>query len=126
MRYWLLAILFLVSITSTDAQFGNWGGGKSKLKGKITGQVIDTISGEAVGFASISISKAGKTKVINGVLSEDNGKFKIPDVKEGKYDLVVSFLGYEDKKIDTIKLTGKAPRQRLSYWIKSKYLPSVH
>ncbi len=107
----LFTIILCIIITSTaQAQFGNWGGNSGpKIKGKITGQLIDSISNEKIGFATIALLKSGKTKEINGVLSGDDGKFKLADVKVGKYDLVVSFLGYKDKKITEIELTKKKP-----------------
>lgn len=96
---------------SSYGQFGSWGGGgqQSKIKGKITGELVDSLSSQSVGFATIVLMKAGKTKEVNGVLSEDNGKFKLAEVKMGKYDAHISFLGYNDKIIKDIELTGKDP-----------------
>jgi len=94
-----------------SAQFpGGWGGNKGpKIKGKITGQIIDSISQENIGFATVVLTKAGKTKEINGMLSEEDGKFKISEVGDGKYDLIISFLGYADKKLTDVELTPKKP-----------------
>jgi len=107
----LLAIVTLCLISQLGfGQFGNWGGGnKSKIKGKITGELIDSLTNEKVGFATIVLKKAGKEKIQNGTLTEDNGKFKLSELKMGKYEVHVSFLGYNDKKISDIELTGKSP-----------------
>lgn len=102
----LLSCLFF----SSYGQFGSWGGAqKSKIKGKITGELVDSISNQSIGFATVVLMKAGKTKEVNGVLTEDNGKFKLADVKMGKYDAHISFLGYNEKVIRDIELTGKSP-----------------
>ena len=111
MRILLCLLSFFLCTTIAHGQFGNWGGGAggSKIKGKITGTLIDSISGEQIGFATVVLKKAKKTREINGVLTEDNGKFKLAELKMGKYDIYVSFLGYNDKVIRDIELTGKSP-----------------
>lgn len=103
----LLLIIFLGSI---NAQFPGFGGKKGpKIKGKITGQIVDSLTNQNIGFATVVLSKAGKTKEINGVLSEENGKFKLTEVKTGKYDVIISFLGYDEKRMTNIELTPKDP-----------------
>ena len=103
--------LLMIFIGSLSAQFPGFGGGKkgAKIKGKITGQIVDSLTNENIGFATVVLSKEGKTKEINGVLSEDDGKFKITEVKTGKYDVIISFLGYNDKRIPDVELTPKNP-----------------
>ena len=107
MRILLCLLSFFLCTTIAHGQFGNWGGGGggSKIKGKITGTLIDSISGEQIGFATVVLKKAKKTSEINGVLTEDNGKFKLAELKMGKYDIYVSFLGYNDKVIRDIAVS---------------------
>ncbi len=87
--------------------WGNMGGGKS-IKGKITGQLIDSLSGEPVAYATLVLKKAGKDKEKDGIISEVNGKFRF-DTKTGKYDVYASFIGYEEKIIRDVELTLKDP-----------------
>lgn len=105
-------LLLLFSITllsfSLSAQFGGFGGGKRTIKGKISGVLVDSISGAPISFATISLKKAGKKKIIDGVLSEGEGNFKF-EIKNGKYDVEVSFLGYETKIIPAVETTLKDP-----------------
>jgi len=103
--------ILLIFFGSINAQFPGFGGGNKgpKIKGKITGQIIDSLTNEKIGFATVVLSKAGKTKEINGVLTEENGKFKMTDIKTGKYDVIISFLGYNEKRIKNIELTPKDP-----------------
>jgi len=111
MKSVLLTITCIILTFSLQAQFGNWGGGNKgpKIKGKISGQLIDSLSNEKVGYATIVLTKTGKTKEINGVLSEEDGKFKLTEVKMGTYDIIVSFLGYQEKRVVAVELTGKKP-----------------
>ena len=103
MKKLLTFSIFVIFLGSLNAQFPGFGGKKgSKIKGKITGQIVDSLTNENIGFATVVLSKAGKTKEINGVLTEDDGKFKITEVKTGKYDVIISFLGYNDKRISDV------------------------
>jgi len=111
MKKYLLLFLLLAFCQFSFAQFpGGWGGKKGpSIKGKIEGKLIDSLTNEAVGFATISLSKAGSTKIINGVLSEDDGSFKLGEVTNGKYDITFSFLGFEDKTLRSVETTLKKP-----------------
>jgi len=96
-----------------SAQFGRGGGSAPKIKGKITGVVIDSLSNSSVGFATVSIKKQGRKKIINGSLSEENGKFEFVDVSPGTYQLEFSFLGYTTKVLDSVITTLKNPDKNL-------------
>lgn len=104
-----LSLIFLFCQTAT-AQFPGFGGSKSKkIEGKITGTLTDSITNQSVAYATIVLTKAGSTKEINGVLSEENGSFKLSEVSTGKYDILISFLGYQEKMINNVELTLKDP-----------------
>ncbi len=103
-------ILCLVCSFHLSAQWGGFGGKKGpSIKGKITGKIIDPATNQPVSYATISLMKEGSEKVINGVLSEEDGSFKLTDIKDGRYALEVSFLGYETKKVEEVILTLKDP-----------------
>ncbi len=92
------------------SQFGNWGGSKKKsIKGKIEGVLIDTTTNAAIPYATISMKRAGTDTNLDGVLSEENGNFKLGEVTTGKYDLYISFLGYSEKIIRNVETTLKDP-----------------
>ncbi len=96
-----------------SAQFGGFGGGGPKIKGKISGTIIDSLTNLEVGFATISLKREGRDKIINGTLSDDSGKFEFTDITPGKYDIEISFLGYETKMIRGIETTKKKPDYNL-------------
>ena len=106
-----LILCFVLSImTTVDAQYGpgNRGGGPS-IKGKITGIIIDSLSNSPVEFATVALRKTGTDKDINGTISEPDGKFKIPELSLGKYDISISFIGYSDKLVKEVELTPEKP-----------------
>ncbi len=113
-----LLLLCLVSLCtiSLSAQFpgmGGFGKKKKKIKGKIEGSLIDSTTRQAIPYATIALTKAGSEKIVNGILSEEDGSFKFSDVLTGKYDMLISFLGYEDKIIKDVELTLKDPDYKI-------------
>ena len=104
-----LNLVFLLLSTTLFAQWGPPGGAGSGITGKISGNVVDSISGDIVEFATVSLRFQDSSKDINGGLTGDKGQFKITDVKPGKYDLLISFVGYQTKTISGIELTPKKP-----------------
>ena len=125
MKKLLLSFLFLVVSISLQAQFGGFGNqGGPKIKGKITGAVIDSLSQQPVGFATISLRRAGRDKIINGTLSEDNGKFSFANISPGKYDIEISFIGYDKKLRSNIETTKKNPDNNIGmlYMLPTDYL----
>ena len=96
-----------MAVGSVYSQPGGFGGGSPALTGKISGHVIDSLTTGKVGYATISLRRNGRDKIINGALSDDDGSFAFTDIKPGKYDLEVSFLGYSSKIISNIETTKK-------------------
>lgn len=110
----LSIFLFIFQFSHAQMPFGGGGfGGKKSIKGKITGELIDSISGEKIGFATLSLKRAGRDKVKDGILSELDGNFRFAEVKTGKYDIYISFLGYKEKVIKDVELTLKKPDKDL-------------
>ncbi len=115
-RFFILVFSLLMISSGTFAQRGRGMKGKNMqqtLKGYISGNVIDSISGETVEFAVVEVLSNRSGKQINGALSDENGHFKIEDVKTGKYKVKVSFLGYKPKIVDNVELTLKNPDKKL-------------
>jgi len=52
---------------------------------------------------------AQSQKQLDGVVTDDKGSFKFPEVNLGKYDVVVSFIGYRSKTLKGINLTPQKP-----------------
>jgi len=97
-------ILFFSSIT-LFAQ--NQGGGFAVQQGDISLTVIDSITGAPVEFATVALSLKDFDKLINGAVSDEKGFIKLENINNGKYVLTISYLGYKNKVIDTIKINPK-------------------
>lgn len=108
-KYLLLFIIFFLS-WGLQAQFpiGGMNQKQNAIKGNISGQLIDSLTNLEVSYATVVLKKEGKDKEINGVLTGEDGKFRLTEVPTGKYDLYVSFLGYNEKVV-TVELTPEKP-----------------
>jgi outer membrane receptor protein involved in Fe transport len=104
----LLLILGFFQIAHAQWPGMGGGGGGKKINGKITGTLVDSISGQPVSYATLVLKNEGKSREKDGALSDEDGSFRF-DLKTGAYDIYISFLGYADKKIDSIALTLKSP-----------------
>lgn len=85
-RFFQLSLL-LVSLQSAHGQIiGN---------GKVSGTVTDGSTGQPVEYATIAIINPQTGKPINGTVADGKGKFMVKELPYGKYDVSISFIGYE-------------------------------
>lgn len=84
-----LLMIGLLFCSQLSAQFGGFSGAKKgpSIKGTIKGFLVDSTSSLPVSYATLSLHKAGKEKILDGILSEDDGSFKFGEVVNGKYDI---------------------------------------
>ncbi|MGE5400477.1 MAG: TonB-dependent receptor domain-containing protein [Ignavibacteriales bacterium] len=105
-----ITVTFFISIllfTSAFAQPGKRGGSQGAPGGgSITGKVLDSQTGKPVEYASVVLFKTTGGKQINGSITDPDGNFEIKDVVPGKYNIAVSFIGYEKKKLKEVELSS--------------------
>ena len=113
MKKYLTLLFFAGSIAfagQISAQYpGMNRGGGPQITGKIVGSLVDSMTNLPVEFATVAIRRPGAEKDINGSISDDRGNFKITELKLGKYDVVVSFIGYATRTVQNIELTPQKP-----------------
>jgi outer membrane receptor protein involved in Fe transport len=115
----LLALLFVVLGTHAQAQFGMGGGtaqpkalpgtaGDNSPKGtaKITGYVVDSAITKAVEFASIALYNRTTGKAVDGTVADDKGKFTLNKLVAGDYKLLITFVGFKSKTIDSLSISN--------------------
>ena len=63
--------------------------------------LLDSSNGEAVGFATVSLTREGESKPSKYVLSDSDGKVEFTGVHHGTYTLKAELLGYKaiEKKV---------------------------
>ncbi len=98
MKYLFLLISAFVLNSYSMAQAPPAGAAPG-ITGRISGQILDSLTGKPVGYATVALTRAGVAKNINGALTDEKGAFKIDNVTAGKYAVSVSFMGYNTRVI---------------------------
>jgi len=98
MRTFLLTIVFFASIFSLIAQNNN------NASGKITGRIIDSLTSQPIEYATISLLSQHNNKVVNGTTADSKGVFKISNIKDGDYKIIVDFIAYKRLELPNIIL----------------------
>ncbi|HEX5625328.1 MAG TPA: outer membrane beta-barrel protein, partial [Saprospiraceae bacterium] len=108
MKYacFLLFLLVMVLSQFASAQFGpGMGAPAGPLpEGRIQGEVWDSLTNKPLAFANVVIQEALEKKDMDGELTDDKGKFKFKTLKNAKYNVVLSYLGYQTKILGPFKI----------------------
>jgi iron complex outermembrane receptor protein len=70
-------------------------------EGRIMGTVIDSLTKQVMPFANISLQVKNNESKLNE-LTDREGNFNFKKVKLGKYNLIISYIGYKSKSIEMI------------------------
>ena len=62
----------------------------------ISGTLQEEANNEAVPYDNISLVKSGTNEIILSAVSTEIGSFLLTNVPNGKYDLKIQFIGFED------------------------------
>jgi len=95
-----LIILFIICSFSMMAQKENL------AAGKITGRIIDSLSGQPIEYATISLLTQSENKVVNGATTDSKGVFRLSNVSDGAYKMLIDFIGYKKSQKNNI-VVGK-------------------
>jgi len=82
----------------------------STYAAQITGKVIDFGTKQAIDFANVSVTKPSAvsgqpSEIVTGTITDATGNFTL-EVADGKYTLVVSFMGYSEQRKE-LTVAGK-------------------
>ncbi|UBM60555.1 TonB-dependent receptor [Marinilongibacter aquaticus] len=123
-----IVLLLLVLSFGTQAQFGRPSGGGSengrpqrsssqgpgalqaiednapKGNAKITGYVIDSAMTSAIEYANIAMRNEENNKVVDGTMADEKGKFTFNKIAPGTYSFTITFIGYNDRKVEHVKI----------------------
>ncbi|MXV50784.1 TonB-dependent receptor [Pedobacter sp. HMF7647] len=103
----IFTFIFLLAIAITaQAQMG---GGGSTVVGRISGNVIDSLTKKPLDYATVTLYRSKGKVPLNGVLTDEKGNFKLNNVAPGNYKVTVTFIGYPTKTFDPIKTTPEKP-----------------
>ncbi|GAB3545559.1 TonB-dependent receptor [Spirosoma fluminis] len=71
---------------------------------KLTGTIVDSTSNKPVEFASIALINPQTKKPIDGTVADDQGRFTLSKLPQGDFQVLISFVGYRNKTISSVKL----------------------
>ncbi|GJM33062.1 MAG: TonB-dependent receptor [Saprospiraceae bacterium] len=114
-----LILLFALCALATNLSAQrptNSGGGQGNFKqqgpsivGKISGSLLDSVSQQPIEFATVVLVDTKTNKEVDGSITDDKGEFKLQNVKNGDYQLVFSFIGYNNKTLNEVSTTLEKP-----------------
>ena len=73
--------------------------------GSITGIIVDDSTTTPVSYASVALLNAADSSLLNGMITNDQGKFQFNDLPYGKYNLKVTFVGYKPVVIKDLEVS---------------------
>ncbi len=112
-KYLILLLVLLISSMGFSQRGRGRRGRTPSIKGHITGIVKDSLTKQPIEYAIVELLNARDNKQVNGIITDENGHFKIVDVRTGKYNLKVSFIGYGAKIMNDVELTLSKPDKNL-------------
>lgn len=99
----------------------------AQVSGSISGKMIDGENGEPLGFVTVAVTPEGATTPTAGCTSDDNGTFRIGDLKEGRYTVQFTFVGYlsDTRKVNITSSKNKIDLGRITLKSDKKMLKEV-
>src|ERR1700749_3694885 len=103
--YLFFCFLLLLGSADTFAQTEN--------NGVVSGKLIDAINGEQIDFAGVAIIIPENESIIKNTITNNGGEFKLTNLPYGKYNVRISYIGYEKVLISDIEINAGHPDHAL-------------
>lgn len=102
LRHLLTVVTLFCAVSNSLAQ---------SVTGTIRGEVVDLNSESPIPFVNVAIMDSTLNK---GAITDDNGVFVLQDIPVGRYQIRVSFIGYEPVLLSDVLITsGNNPALRI-------------
>ncbi len=75
--------------------------------GKIWGSVVDSVSGEPVAFATVTLKSRHDSTYLTGGLTDEKGRFNISEIRLGSHQAWVAAVGFEKKEF-SVRLSQRS------------------
>ncbi|TVP43123.1 MAG: TonB-dependent receptor, partial [Mongoliibacter sp.] len=83
-------------------------------KNQVTGKVVEKSSSEPVAYASLSLIDLATANSVAGAVADLNGEFVFSLVKEGRYYIQISFMGFRDYVSEEFEIDESQPSMRFN------------
>ncbi len=87
--------------------------GQAPKIGTIYGAVIDLETSQAVAYATVTVNNVSDNKLVTGGLTDEDGKFSVPQIPPGEFMIEISFIGYDKKELGPITISPEEPKHDL-------------
>ena len=109
-------LLFLVLFLSGLLQAQNRRGGPAKpyaqrpAIGELRGVVLDSISLDPLPYATIKLALMSNDSVVGGALTDEKGRFRIGELRQGRYKVEIASMGYALKTTERVRINRESPQ----------------
>jgi len=107
----LIILIFVVFIScSVTAQYSdkrNNQNGNTAIA-RISGSLRDAQTNQIIEYGNVVLYQSKDSSMVNGTISDKEGKFKLENLQFGMYYLKASYIGYATKFIDSIRVNPKS------------------
>ena len=101
------AIILSSYISAQNPQKKNYPGSNPPA-GKISGYLFDAQTNQIIEYGNVVLFLTKDSTMVNGTISDNEGKFTLENLPFGMYYVKVSFIGYATKYIDSIRINPKS------------------
>lgn len=77
--------------------------------GSIHGKVADASTSKPMEYVNIAVFNAADSSLVTGSITTESGEFKIEKLPHGEYYVRISFLGFERRQTERIKISADKP-----------------
>ncbi len=105
MKYKILIVLIVgLFAGGLRAQQGLAGGQfKGSAQGMVRGMVVDSVGQIPMEYVNIVLYGMQDSSQVTGTITDSNGRFRLTELRPGRYFAEVSFMGYQRKQIGDIR-----------------------
>ena len=100
----LMLIILTVTISSQDRNFNRQNIQNPNIRGTITGQIIDAQTKQKIEYCNVVLLRFRDSSMAAGTITNKEGKFVLDNITPGFYKLRASYIGYETRTIDSIRV----------------------
>ncbi|MFN4144590.1 MAG: TonB-dependent receptor domain-containing protein [Runella sp.] len=76
-----------------------------KGNGKISGIILDSLTGKPVEYATVAVFDTKTGKPIDGTVTDPKGAFSLKNLPEGEFRLMATFIGYKNFEVSKINIS---------------------
>lgn len=103
MKYIFTLVFFYAIVFPAASQIG------SRVSATLSGKVSDGATNDPMSAATVSVTDVETGSIVTGTLSSLEGDFEVRDIPFGVYNIGISFIGYEEVKIDNVEVNEDQP-----------------